>query len=811
MEPIAKYLLENVSNARVRRSVNRAFNALFEGLTPQQKTRRAIRGMLPEPPGGWDSPAMDADGNQRFTAENGRPMTYAEALEYNIRNTFFHDGGRSNPRFEPGVARIAYKELGLWPDGLSDWAKGQRPATTDTASAGRFARILREISASHADDYDSDLNGMWWMEIYAQFAHGSTGEKYVNEEADGTGSKYRVVWIRNFDEAKQYGRYTEDTQQWCLTEFRRYWNQYTKGNTVKMYFLISPDVDEVEPVPGPNAPLDEYGLSLIGVGIAPDGTLDNCCTRWNHMHGGSDMALDEKGLCRLLNVRELSDVCPPFSDEDRKETRGKLMDLVDMVRKGESTYGHKVREVQSFGNVRVYEIPMGAGENYRIVLNDKLEPILDYPVYDEKVYGGYSMLAKYDPYAFDGHSDEDDEEDPGTCYAIIRHDGKAGWAEEDVTYREIFYENPDAAPREGINYGRAYVAHEEFGDNYLYNVGVMDWWDSSVNLEDIAGNLFMNGGELMAILPDGPKVLQEGLADYSDQCIIGDHCAGMAFASHDDDLYRYAFYDTLTGECMLTRDFITAYDNILGKNAVRLEYRDDTTEVLDRNGKPVLGPMTDESCVRAALYTRSEDGRVHRQHALVDSEHRTMLCCDYVTGKNGGRLDNPHTVKIPGNWPMDKGIKLAVGDAGFSAFVSKTEETEGLLYAPDDSVFGPYDEMGHAWVMLLLYKVLNDDTAMYSERTRIVNVVDFRTGKPYLDQDMEKTMFEHLLRAVVCNTPVGEASLALEFETNGGGTRTYTLSVPGGFREIPQRWFDHVLQQADAENIVQCRKPIVKR
>ena len=196
MEPIAKYLLETVSNARVRRSANRAFNALFEGLTPQQKTRRAIRGMLPEPPGGWDSPAMDADGNQRFTAENGRPMTYAEALEYNIRNIFFHDGGRTNPRFEPGVARVAYKELGMWPEGLADWTTGQRPAAA-TGEIGKFARVLREISDSHADDYDFDLNGMSWQEISAQFGHGSSGKKYVNEDADGTGSKYRVVWIKN--------------------------------------------------------------------------------------------------------------------------------------------------------------------------------------------------------------------------------------------------------------------------------------------------------------------------------------------------------------------------------------------------------------------------------------------------------------------------------------------------------------------------------------------------------------------------------------------------------------------------------------
>lgn len=84
-------------------------------------------------------------------------------------------------------------------------------------------------------------------ELIARFAHGSTGQKYVNEEADGSGTNYMVVWILNFETAKKYGHYTENIQRWCLTEMRRYWNNYTKGNTVKMYFLIAPNVDEVEP------------------------------------------------------------------------------------------------------------------------------------------------------------------------------------------------------------------------------------------------------------------------------------------------------------------------------------------------------------------------------------------------------------------------------------------------------------------------------------------------------------------------------------------------------------------------------------
>jgi hypothetical protein len=121
MQSVSKIVYESVSSANMRKAINTAYTALFEGLTPQQKTRRAIRQSLPTSPGGWDAPAVSESGTPLRTSENSRPMSFAECLEYNVRNMFFHDGGRSNPKFEPGVARIAYTELGLWPESLVDW------------------------------------------------------------------------------------------------------------------------------------------------------------------------------------------------------------------------------------------------------------------------------------------------------------------------------------------------------------------------------------------------------------------------------------------------------------------------------------------------------------------------------------------------------------------------------------------------------------------------------------------------------------------------------------------------------------------
>lgn len=46
--------LERVSKPMIEAATT-AFSALFEGLNPAQKTRRAIRQFMEEPPGGWDN------------------------------------------------------------------------------------------------------------------------------------------------------------------------------------------------------------------------------------------------------------------------------------------------------------------------------------------------------------------------------------------------------------------------------------------------------------------------------------------------------------------------------------------------------------------------------------------------------------------------------------------------------------------------------------------------------------------------------------------------------------------------------------
>lgn len=61
---------------------------------------------------------------------------------------------------------------------------------------------------------------------------------------------------------------------------------------------------------GENAPLDEYGLSMVAVCVDKDGDLRTCTCRWNHSNGGNDNIMDTKQISQLVG-RNFYDVFKP--------------------------------------------------------------------------------------------------------------------------------------------------------------------------------------------------------------------------------------------------------------------------------------------------------------------------------------------------------------------------------------------------------------------------------------------------------------------------------------------------------------------
>jgi len=88
------------------------------------------------------------------------------------------------------------------------------------------------------------------------------------------------------------------------------WDSYTSDGLNKVYFAYKPNFKEVSRITGKNAPLDEYGLSLISIIVDPWENLRAVTTRWNHDNGGSDQAMDARQLSKLLGGNVFG-LCPP--------------------------------------------------------------------------------------------------------------------------------------------------------------------------------------------------------------------------------------------------------------------------------------------------------------------------------------------------------------------------------------------------------------------------------------------------------------------------------------------------------------------
>ena len=153
---------------------------------------------------------------------------------------------------------------------------------------------------------------------------------------------YHIEFIPTFDESKKWYKYTnpqcEDAGcHWCITQSSGYWHDYKDkhGGTETVYFCWKAESKEAllamndhfhdycrSDAPSAeidNAPLNEYGLSLICIMIhpGPDGKaiFDNATSRYNHYgpdgrwHDGlyGDWLVrqgDTAAICRILGISE---------------------------------------------------------------------------------------------------------------------------------------------------------------------------------------------------------------------------------------------------------------------------------------------------------------------------------------------------------------------------------------------------------------------------------------------------------------------------------------------------------------------------
>ena len=199
-----------------------------------------------------------------------------------------------------------------------------------------FNQTLKLIASdAHVNEYDNNLNGMSAEELINRFADIRVGELSKRKELMGgkqyhQNREYTIVPINSYEEATKYAKYND----WCVTYSEEMFDDKTCNGAGRFYFCLRNGFENVPKKVGPNAPLDEYGLSMIAVSITMEGEPNSITCRWNHDNGGSDSVMDDEQLSELLGVN-FYNVFKPYTREELHEKGFILFDEVQpMLDKG---------------------------------------------------------------------------------------------------------------------------------------------------------------------------------------------------------------------------------------------------------------------------------------------------------------------------------------------------------------------------------------------------------------------------------------------------------------------------------------------
>ena len=177
---------------------------------------------------------------------------------------------------------------------------------SDARIIGNLNATLKLLSA-HLDEYDRNLNGLSAQELIDRFAQtrrdNVDAEKGEIDSMDfSQGSKYQIVPINSFEEAQNYYEYTNPNSRWCLTHMDDMFDSYTNDGINQIYFCLREGFENQPCEVGENAPLDDYGLSMLSIIVNENGELAYCTTRWNHDNGGSDSSMSAKEVSQVVGV-----------------------------------------------------------------------------------------------------------------------------------------------------------------------------------------------------------------------------------------------------------------------------------------------------------------------------------------------------------------------------------------------------------------------------------------------------------------------------------------------------------------------------
>jgi hypothetical protein len=176
---------------------------------------------------------------------------------------------------------------------------------TDARTISDLNATLKLLTA-HLKEYDRNLNGLSAEELISKFKQARENnvkkeKQEINRIKFGV-SDYEIVRIDSFNDARKYYTYTNPNSRWCLTYMDDMYSNYTCDGINQIYFCLKNGFEDIKQIKGENAPLDEYGLSMLSIIVNEEGELAYCTTRWNHDNGGNDSAMDAVEISKVVNV-----------------------------------------------------------------------------------------------------------------------------------------------------------------------------------------------------------------------------------------------------------------------------------------------------------------------------------------------------------------------------------------------------------------------------------------------------------------------------------------------------------------------------
>ena len=169
----------------------------------------------------------------------------------------------------------------------------------DISTMNSMLKIISE--EPHLSEYDHNLNGLSKDEIFQRFLpiQKKETEDEINfvKRMKFTGeSDYEIVKIDSYQDASRYKKYTS----WCVTQNNSHFESYSCDGINQFYFCLKKGFENVKK-DNKDAPLNEYGLSMISVCVDYNGMPLYITTRYNHEFDGEN----NENLCSPRQVSEV--------------------------------------------------------------------------------------------------------------------------------------------------------------------------------------------------------------------------------------------------------------------------------------------------------------------------------------------------------------------------------------------------------------------------------------------------------------------------------------------------------------------------